>query len=261
MRTPVVMLAAAAASLSMAAPAAANPLSSLFSCSNPGQKDRTGAIIGGLAGALAGSQVSKNERVLGAVVGAGVGAAAGNYIGCRMNKDGQDRAQGAVRTALDTGRNQEWYDPRSGARGTVNIVSDASYAAPAPALRDLRYQPGVETIGSIQSAPPVYVSPGRVNVRSGPSTASRVVYQLRAGEEITVAGRTDNDWLILTRNGAVEGYVSASTVRVSNNAGFSNTPPGCRTVEQTIRQNGYPDETNRFNACRDNRGEWQVTPL
>lgn len=263
MRTHMLAAVAAAALFASSAPAfAQNPLGSLFACNNPGKKDRTGAIVGGLAGALVGSQVSKNERALGAIVGAGLGAAAGNYFGCRMNNDGRNRAEGAVRTALETGRSQTWSDPSSGASGRVEIISDGrdrpgSYGPPMD-VRDLRYARGVERIYTLQPAAPTYVSRGRINMRAAPGTSARVIDQLRPGEEIRVAGAS-NGWLAVLEEGRIEGYVAASTVRPAGGGYADNR--GCRTVEQTISQRGYPNETNRFNACRDTRGEWQIQPV
>lgn len=258
-------LAAAALCLAAAPPAMAqggSPLGSLFSCDNPGDKDRTGAIVGALAGGLLGSQVSKNERTLGAVVGAGLGALAGNYIGCRMNNDGRNRAEQAIRTALDTGRDQTWSDPASGASGRVQVISAARETAPPLMdVRDLRYARGVERIYDMQPAARSYVAPGRVNLRAAPDMKARVLSQLRPNEEVRVAG-VSNGWLPVIDEGRVEGYVAASAMRVGAAAPVVNAQPAnCRTVEQTITQRGYQTETNRFNACRDDRGEWRVTPV
>src|SRR5262245_4219432 len=79
-------------------------VSSLYGCDAAGNRDTTGAIIGGLVGGLAGSQISRNERALGAVAGAAIGAAIGNSIGCRMDRNARDQAQTAFTRALDSGQ-------------------------------------------------------------------------------------------------------------------------------------------------------------
>lgn len=236
-----------------------SPLSSLFSCSNPGNRDTTGAVVGGLVGGLLGSRVSKNERTLGAIVGAGLGAAAGHYVGCRMNNDGRARAESAIRTALETGRDQSWSDPASGAYGRIEVINSGRDSAAGPPIdaRDLRYARGVERVYDLRSAAPAYTAPGRVNLRAAPEAQARVIDQLAPGEEVRVAGQS-NGWLPVIEDGRVVGYVSASAMRP---AGVYNTAASCRTVEQTITQRGYATETNRFNACRDGRGEWRINPV
>jgi surface antigen len=276
MRTHILALAATAATLSAtAAPPAfaqgGSPLGSLFSCDNPGSRDRTGAVVGGLTGALLGSQISKNERTLGAIVGAGVGAAAGNYIGCRMNNDGRGRAQTAVRTALETDRPQTWTDSRTGSYGRVEVVSDGysgrqapyagGYGSPVSAT-DLRYARGIQRVYDVRPAAPAYVASGRVNVRAAPTTSAAIVDRLRPGEEVRVAGMVDGGWLAIAENDRVQGYVAASTVRPVRGMTYASGPGyGCKVVQQTISMRGYPTETQRFNACRDSRGEWRLNPI
>jgi surface antigen len=259
-RLIAVLIAAGLAAVAPALAQGGSPLSSLFSCSNPGAKDRTGAIVGGLAGALIGSRVSKNERALGAIVGAGLGAAAGHYVGCRMNNDGRVRAEGAIRTALDTGRDQTWSDPSSGAYGRIEVMApgrgDGGYAPPID-VRDLRYARGVDRVYDLRPAAPAYTAPGKVNLRTAPDAQGRVIDQLRPGEEVRVAGQS-NGWLAVIEDGRVEGYVATTAMRP---AGVYGERAACRTVEQTITQRGYATETNRFNACRDDRGEWRINPV
>ena len=87
--------AAALAALVTAVPTAsmAQQANGITNCDAPGGRQRTGAVIGGLAG----SQISRNERTLGAVAGAGAGAAAGSYIGCNQQRArvGSEASSGA----------------------------------------------------------------------------------------------------------------------------------------------------------------------
>lgn len=278
MRKHAIALTAASALATAAAapaPAAAQGigLNSIFSCQGP--NGTTGTIAGALLGGLAGSQISKNERGLGAVAGAALGAWAGNQIACRMNSNGRAQAEGAFERALDTGRAQNWYDSRTGARGRIEVVSqgfDSAYAAPYAgqysrnvSASDLRYARGVQRVYSgLQASAPLYVASGRVNVRAAPSTRSAVIDRLRSGQEVRVAGMVNGGWLAVEEDGWVQGYVSASAVRpVTTRAYVRNTDSAydCRIVQQTISMNGQRTETQRWNACRDPRGEWRLNPI
>ena len=85
MRTQMIALLGAAAMIAPATAQAQNPLSSLFSCNNPNNRQQTGAITGALIGGLLGNQINDNDRTTGTVVGGLLGAAAGSAIGCQMS--------------------------------------------------------------------------------------------------------------------------------------------------------------------------------
>lgn len=278
MRTTTLSLTAAAALATTALiPATASAqgmgLNSIFSCQGP--QGTTGTIAGALLGGLVGSQVAKNESTLGAVVGAGLGAWAGNQIACRMDNGGRATAESALERTLNTGRTQTWRDARTGATGRIAIVSqgfDSAYRAPYAgqyssnvSASDLRYARGVERIYSgFQRAAPVYVAPGRVNVRSAPSARAGVVDRLRPGQEIRVAGMVNGGWLAVEENGWVQGYVAASTVRPASGMAYvrnEDSAYDCKIVEQRISMRGYQTETQRWNACRTPRGEWRLNPI
>jgi surface antigen len=274
MRTHALALAATAAALTATAPLPASAqgmgLNSLFSCQ--GSSGTTGTVVGGLTGALVGSQISKNERTLGAIVGAGLGAWAGNQVACRMNTSGRDRAENAFERALNTGRTQTWYDQRTGASGRIEVVDDryaSGYGAPyageyarTVSATDLRYARGVERVYRLTSAAPTYQATGRINVRAAPSTRAPVVDRLAPGETISAAGMTSDGWLVVEDNGWVRGYVAEAAVRPASGMTYARGPGrDCRLVEQTVSMRGYRTETQRFNACRDSRGEWRVNPV
>ena len=261
--------AAALATTTAPMPAAAQGLNlgNMFTCPNG---NNGGAIAGALLGGLAGSQVSKNERTLGAVAGAALGAWAGNKMACNMNASSRTQAQNAFQRTLDTGRSQSWYDSRTGARGEIEVVSNGydrtpyagQYSRPV-ATGDLRYARGVQRIyNDLRPAAPVYVAPGRVNVRAAPTTNAPVVNRLRAGQELRVAGLVSGGWLAVEEDGWVQGYVSAASVRPASGMNYASGPGrGCRVVQQTITMRGYPTETQRFNACRDRAGAWELNPI
>ena len=254
---------AAAASLVIAplaaapAPAAAqNPISRLFSCEQSGAKQEGGAVVGALLGAALGSQVSKNERALGAVAGAALGAAAGSYIGCRMQSTDQARAQAATKLALDRGGSEVWTNPQTGASGRVDVLS-SSYG-PAVLGTNFRYEQGVQSLASYDALGGQYYAPGQVNLRGGPSTRAAVVGKLAPGERFDALCSTGGgSWVLVGRYGVAAGYVSTSVVRPAGQP----MPANCRTVQTTNNVSGYGAQTQRFNACRDTRGEWQLTAI
>src|SRR5688572_21035728 len=117
MRTRLLALVGAAALIAPAAAQAQNPLSSIFNCNNPSNRQQGGAVVGGLLGGLLGSQVDDDNRATGAILGGLLGAAAGSAIGCNMSSADTGRATDATRQALDTGRSTTWRNPTNGTSG------------------------------------------------------------------------------------------------------------------------------------------------
>lgn len=237
--------------------ASAQGLGSLFSCDSPGSGNTTGAVVGGLVGALAGSQVSKNERALGAVIGAGIGAAIGNNIGCRMDRKAQQDARAAFERALETGRAQTWSDQQTGASGRIEVIGPGYRSSHGEATYSgrWRFAEGVAPAMRVSSQGGVFVSPGRVNVRSAPSAQATVVDRLQPGEAFEAAGAAAGGWLAIVEDGLIQGYVSRSVVRPAG--GYGETD--CRLVQQTVREPGLAPVSERYNACREPGGGWRLS--
>lgn len=242
---------------SHAAPAAAQTgLGKLFSCEQSGRKQEGGAALGAVIGGLVGSQISKNERALGAVAGAALGAGVGSYVGCRMQSTDQARAQAATKAALEQGRSQSWSNPQTGASGRVDVIS-ASYG-PAINGSNFRFDRGVQPYTAYETVAGQYFAPGTVNLRANASTQGAIVGRLSQGETFDTLGSVGNGaWLLVGRDGNAVGYVASSVVRIVGRAPQSN----CRTIQTTTSVRGYGDQSDRFNACRDSRGEWQLTAI
>lgn len=267
MLRPVTLSLAAAVAIAAApqasyAQAPGTPLGNFFACEASGQRQESGALIGGVAGALLGSQVSKNERALGAVIGAGLGAAAGSWVGCRMQRSEQARARAAFETALNTNQTQTWNDPAAGTSGRVEVI-DASvgggggvnFGQPVAAT-NLRYSGRVQPLRSFEPGNARFTTSNTVNLRAAPTTNSAVVGQLRGGETFNVAGRVAGDrWLLVEQNGYVTGYVAEWVVQP---AGGYNTA-NCKLVQQTIQDRVGPAQTERYTACREPGGGWRLS--
>lgn len=253
----VVAAVAVTASSLLAAPAPAlaqsRPLGGLFSCEGSGKKQEGGALIGAAAGALLGRSLAKNEKTLGTLLGAAAGAAAGSYIGCRMQSTDAAMAEQATKKALETGQAQTWYNKRTGNSGRVSVLS-STYGPPIDS-RNLRFAPGVQSLPSYEAAGGAYVASSTGNLRAGPSTRTAVVGKLAAGETFDVLGLVPaGGWVLVGRGGEGVGYVSTSLARPSGQAVAS-----CRVIDASVSGGGRGTASQRYSACRDARGEWQLT--
>lgn len=241
----------------MPAAAQSKGIGGLFACEGSGKKQEGGALIGAAAGALLGRAVSKNEKTLGTVVGAAAGAAAGAYIGCRMQSTDQALAQQATKRALDNGRSETWSNSRTGASGRIDVVS-SSYGPPIDG-QALRFERGVLQLRSYDAvAGGDYTARGVANLRSSPSTTGKIVGKLAAGDRVEVLGGAPNsNWVLVGRGGYGVGYVSASLL---NQGGYAQAP-SCRIINASISTSGAAPSSERYSACRDGKGEWQLTAV
>lgn len=246
-------LIAAGAAAPVPAMAQSKGLGSLFSCEGSGKKQEGGALIGAAAGAFLGSKLAKNEKTLGALVGAAAGAAAGSYIGCRMQSTDTALAQQATKKALETGVAQTWNNPRTGASGRIDVVS-SSYGPPVDS-RNLRFASGVQSLPSYDALGGQYAAGKTVNLRSSPSTRGKVVGKLTAGQTFDGLGSAPTGgWILVGQNGYAVGYVAPSLVRPIQMAAAS-----CRVIDASVSTSGQRPAAERYSACRDTRGEWQLT--
>ncbi len=96
--------------------------------------------------------------------------------------------------------------PSEDATGTPQPPSDDATGTPLPTPAD----PGTPSVTPMQST--VYAaSPKGLNVRSGPSTAHSKLGTLQYGQEVTVTGKTADNWYQIQFSGGV-GYVLADYV-------------------------------------------------
>lgn len=250
-------LAATVAGLAVApAPALAQSrgLGGLFACEGSGGKQEGGALIGAAAGALLGNKVSKKNKTLGTLVGAAAGAAAGGYIGCRMQSTDAALAEQATKKALETGVAQTWSNSRTGNSGRINVVS-SSYGPPIDG-RNIRYASGVQSLPSFEAAGGAYVANSTANLRAGPSTKAKVVGKVAAGESFDALGvAPTGGWVLVGRGGLGVGYAAASLVRPYGQQQVAS----CRVIDASVSGGGQGASSQRYSACKDNRGEWQVT--
>lgn len=228
-------------------------LGGLFACEGSGGKQEGGALIGAAAGALLGNKVSKKNKTIGTLVGAAAGAAAGGYIGCRMQSTDANMAEQATKKALETGVAQTWSNSRTGNSGRIDVVS-SSYGPPIDG-RNLRYAQGVQSLPSYEASGGAYVANSTANLRAGPSTSAKVVGKVAAGETFDVLGVVPTGkWVLVGRSGYGVGYAASSLARPTGQQVAS-----CRVITASVAGGGQGASSQRYSACKDNRGEWQVT--
>lgn len=178
------MLAMTAVAPAQAQTRPGGPLSPVIGCQAPGGKQEGGAVIGALLGAALGSNLAKNDRGTGTAVGAVVGAGVGSTVGCKMQEKRQAEANAGYR---DQGFGQVY---NSGGQRLAQYVQPARYERLNKAT---------------------FIARTNVNLRTGPSTATRKLDRIAAGQSFQALARTsDGRWLLVGRNGVGVGYVSAA---------------------------------------------------
>jgi len=61
--------------------------------------------------------------------------------------------------------------------------------------------------------------------------------------------------VLVGRGGLGVGYAAASLVRPYG----QQQAASCRVIDATVSGGGQGASSQRYSACKDNRGEWQVT--
>ena len=99
----------------------------LAACSDQGQKQTAGTVLGGVAGAVLGSQVGGGSgRLVATAVGTLAGAMIGSEIGKSLDKADQlamAQAEQQAHTA-PVGEKIVWNNPDSGNSGSVTPIRD-----------------------------------------------------------------------------------------------------------------------------------------
>ena len=227
-------------------------LNSIFGCSSPGSKQVIGAAGGGTIGGLVGNRVAgKGKRTIGTVVGASVGAAAGSALGCKLQRNDQKRAEAAAVRAIETNQSQSWQNSETGASGTVDTQQSG------PRLAQLTLAPNVQLASAYSGIGATYIAKDMANIRTSPSLEGAVIGQLAQSEQVWVAGAaSDTGWLLISKNGVGQGYVSPSLLqREPSNA------QSCKIVRNTVSIPGSGSEVQNLRACRNPDGNWAFSPV
>lgn len=156
-------------------------VASLLSGCEGMDKEKIGAIGGGLlgaaGGAYAGSKMTKDPKT-GMLIGGAVGLVGGVLIGKELGKwlDERDRKRHAEATAkaLETGQPQAWTSPDTGASGQITVKQ----AATAPAVAGTATMPA-----------PISTAPAPVTTTPISSTPTPTPSAPQAGPQTVASGR------------------------------------------------------------------------
>lgn len=195
--------------------AAGSVVVALSGCETTGggfQSDSLGTLIGAGTGALLGSRIGGGSgRIVAGAAGAVVGGLIGREIARHLSQSGQQRMAAANQRAMETGQDQVWEDPETGARGETE-VSQRSTRQQQVAVNVKRDR--VDEIPPIDLIGATYVASTGSNVRGGPGTDYRSVGSLSSGQRVQVVGKVQgSDWYLISEDGAANGFVSASLLR------------------------------------------------
>jgi len=125
----------------------------LAACSDAGQKQTAGTVIGGVAGAVLGSQVGGGSgRIVATAVGTLAGAMIGSEIGKSLDRADQLAMSQAEERAHSApiGEKIVWNNPDSGNSGSVTPIRDGRNTQTNAYCRE--YQTTVIVGGQEQSA-------------------------------------------------------------------------------------------------------------
>jgi surface antigen len=228
-------------------------LGNVFGCSASGNKQIIGAGGGAVLGGLLGNQIAgRGSRALGTILGGVLGSAAGSWLGCKLQRNDQVKAQRAVERAAVEGKDQTWSSDESGASGDVKV----SQGTTRTDLSGITLASGVEPATAYDGTSGAYVATTTANVRSAPSTNGKILSRIPSGSQIWVpAGVKNAPWLLVSQDGVGQGYVSAPLLRKATTTVASR----CRMIEHTVHTPGADAETEKLQACPDASGKWVMT--
>jgi hypothetical protein len=228
-------------------------LGGLFACEGSGGKQEGGALIGAAAGALLGNKVAGNEQDP-------------RHPGRRGRRRGGgrlyrlphavDRRQHGPTGHQEGAGNRRRRRPGATAApaqsGRINVVS-SSYGPPIDG-RNLRYARASRACPAMRPPAAPTRPPDRQPARRSVDQ-HKVVGKLAAGETFDALGVAPNGgWVLVGRSGYGVGYAAPRwCVRPGGQ------PPSCRVIDASVAFGGQRASAERYSACKDNRGEWQLT--
>lgn len=258
-----------------------------------------GGVVGGLLGSQVSRNERALGAVIGAAAGAALGSYIGCRMQTQDQERAYASAQQALNTGQPTSWSNPQtgasgqYQVISSTGGTAGYgqpgysqpgygqpgygqpgYGQPAYGAPQPiSLAGLRVASNVQLSTQLETAPATsYTARSTANLRAGPSTSTARIGQLRNGEQLDgIAKVRGQPWILVGRNGLGVGYVSETVVRpvtpaaqtyaggYTQASGSVSTQPLCRVIEQTINLPGSSPTVERYRACQDSTGTWNVT--
>ena len=225
----------------------------IFGCSSDGNKQTGGAIIGGLLGGLLGNRIAgRGSRTIGTVLGGAIGAAGGSALGCRLQKKDQQKAERSVQDAVATNETQTWTSDETGASGKAEVIN-----ANVAGLGNMKFAKGVEPAAGFSKLGKAYQTTATANLRSRPGLDGAVLGQVATGTRVWVPASVEGSpWFLVSDNGVGQGYVSNALLRPAVTQTAANN---CKMVKQTVNVPGSAAQSETYQACKSNEGEWVMT--
>ena len=226
----------------------------IFGCSSDGNKQVGVAAVGGLLGGLLGNRIAgRGSRTLGTLLGTGLGAAAGSALGCKLQKNDRVKAERSVENAVTTGENQSWKSDETGASGTVEVTN----AGLGAGLADMKFAKGVEPAAGYSKLGKAYQTTATANLRSRPGLDGAILGQVATGTRVWVpASVQGSPWYLVSDNGTAQGYLSNALLKPAVTETAAN---GCKMVKQTVNVPGSAAQSESYQACKGDDGQWVMT--
>ncbi len=177
-------------------------------------KSQIGATVGALAGGIACyamlGKASTGYKIAGTGACAGIAGLIGHSIGQTLEDRDKAELQAKVQTALNSPKagTTTWKSSTSGATAKIEVGKPETRREEV----SLKYREGVQPVGQMNPIGAKYMAVKGANIRSATSTSAPILGDLRKGAAFTAIGKS-GDWILIGRNGVVDGYVSSSLVQ------------------------------------------------
>lgn len=172
-------------------------------------KENIGTVVGTGAGLLVGSQLgSGSGRQVAMLVGSISGGLLGRYIGAELDeRDRQaiEQQSAVVLEQNEDGQVTQWRSDHTDTTATITPVNTSEKTQESTIKTSSK-------LSSVEKITPInvpYQTTSGVNIRNSPSTKAERVGSLAEGTTFTAIGKTDNDWLVVSRQGVGVGYLYA----------------------------------------------------
>lgn len=233
-------------------------------------KEEAETALRGELGSVGACVDFESAKTAGACMESALAADIEDAFGRMLRGEALELHQGAVLSALATGKNASWTGKKGKAGGEVKVVDSDEVEAPIEIAIDparAAPPPAIDLIGED------YHAVADMNVRKGPGVAHPVTGALSPNQTVTAIGkvRTAN-WYLIGDNGVATGYVYGEGLApgaAAQASPVSSGPPAtvetatvdakrtCRTIEQTITDKKGRQQTETMRACMGPNG-WEL---
>lgn len=182
--------------------------STLFASGCAMTKQEIGTGIGGVVGAVLGSKVGKGSgRTAAIALGGLIGGWIGSSIGAHLDeKDRQSLMTKSGRILNQNGgQTGTWKSGHSGASATIRTSQTQKKSKRVKIVKHRK----VDTSPKLSMIGRIYVTTNSSNIRHRPSTSGQIISGLRRGERFTAVGKTNSNWILVSKNNITLGYIHA----------------------------------------------------